>query len=146
MGKKKKQKKDDSPALMILREVDETLEHQHEDIMQEIEELQYRLYIEDQKAKKKIRKELRKNPQRFSSSHERINVRRKIIGEMESTNLLERIQIFFNKIGPMVVLVGRLVATLINMLLSITEVKVWLKPETLSKINKVYNVATSLSM
>ena len=146
MGKKKKKKKDESPALMILKEVDETLEHQHEDIMQEIEELQYRLYIEDQKAKKKIRKELRKNPRRFSSSHERINVRRKIIGEMESTNLLERIQIFFNKIGPMVVLVGRLVATLINMLLSITEVKVWLKPETLAKINKVYNVATSLSM
>lgn len=146
MGKKKKKKKRNDPPIKILKEVDETLSSQHEDIMQEIEELQYRLYVEDQKAKKKIRMKLKKNPNYFSSSKERVEVRKKVLGEMESTNLLERAYGILNKLGPIIALIGRLVASLINMILSIDEVKVWIKPETLAKMEKVYQVATSIAV
>ena len=147
MGKKKEEKKRkerEEASLQILKEVDDQLNTSHDDIMREIEELQYRLYVEDQKAKKKVRRKLRKDPQYFSSSKERVEVRKKIVAEMESTDLLTRIQNMFQKFIPMISIIGKLVATLINMILSITEVKVWLKPETLAKMDKVYQVAMSL--
>ena len=141
---KRKEKEREEASIEILKEVDETLNTQHDDIMKEIEELQYRLYMEDQKAKRKVRRKLRKDPNYFSSSKERIEVRKKIVSEMESSDLLTRIQNMFQKFLPMIAIIGRLIATLINMILSITEVKVWLKPETLAKMDSVYRVAASL--
>ena len=145
MGKKKKKKKKElkEVSLEILEEVDNDLNKAHNDIVTEIEELQYRLHVEDQKAIKKMRRRIRKNPD-FSMNKERIAVRKKIIAEMESTNLLERIQNLFTRLSPIIAIIGRLVASLITMILSITEVKVWLRPETIKKLEMVYNVAMAL--
>ena len=143
MGKKKKKKKKESDSYLLLHDIDDTLDQQHQDVIREIEELQYKLYLEDQKSTKELRKELRRKNQ-FSYNLVRSRSRKKLIEEMESTNLFGRLERILGELGPVIVLIGRLVAALITALLSITEVKLWLKPTTLNKLEKVYKMSRAI--
>ena len=142
MGKKKKKGKK-KKSISLLEELDTTLDQEHDNLLQELEELQYRLYLEDLEATKKMRKQLRKKNQ-FSVNLKRADSRRKIINEMEETDLMGRIERFFHEVGPMIVIIGRLVAALINALLSITEVKLWLQPSTVNRLERIYQTARAI--
>ena len=142
MSKKKKKKKQKS--ISILNEVDKTMGKTYDNIIQEIEDMQLQLYIADQKARKKAKKKMRKDPNYFKNSEERMKARREVIETMEGKNFFDRIEKVLKDIAPIVVLISRLVASLILSILSLDVVKMNIKPETLGKMKNVYQLAVSV--
>ena len=142
MGKKKKKKKHQS--ISILKEVDKTLNGTYDDIMEEIQDMQLQLFIADQKAQKKAKKKIKKDPNYFATSIERTEARKKVIKQIEGNSLLERLEKLFRDICPLIIVIGRLVASLILCILSFEPIKIHIKPETLEKWNSVYKTASSI--
>lgn len=142
MGKKKKKKKHQS--ISILKEVDKTLNGTYDDIMEEIQDMQLQLFIADQKAQKKAKKKIKKDPNYFATSIERTEARKKVIKQIEGNSLLERLEKLFRDICPLIIVIGRLVASLILCILSFEPIKIHIKPETLEKLNSVYKTAISI--
>lgn len=141
MGKKKKK------SISILNEVDKTIKGTYEDLTKEISEMQTRLYLADQEAIKKAKKEAKKNKKGkkeiYDTDKIRCKVRKELITEMEGSNFLERAMQFLQDLSPIFVIIARLIASLILCILSIDRVKVLIKPETLKKLGKVVEKALS---
>ena len=141
MSKKKKKK---GKSISLLSEVDSHLNCTHDDLMKEIEEMQLKIAIADDKARRKAKKLAKKKGGKCYDFNElRKETRLEVVGDMENKNFLERITDFLNDITPIVILIGRLVASLILSILSIDTVKLHIKPETLKKLNNVYTKAMS---
>lgn len=141
MGKSKKKNK--KKSISILAEVDKNLDHSYDNLMEEIQDMQIRLNIADQKARKQAKK--KKNAKYFYDTNvNRSTTRKTILQEMENSNFLERMEHMLKDIAPIIVIIARLVASLILAILSLDIVKVNIKPNTLSKMNQVYQKAMSL--
>lgn len=141
MGKKKKKQK---KSISILAEVDKSLNCTHDDLMKEIEDMQLRIAYADEKARKQAKKLSKKKGGKFYDYEKlRRESRLEVVGKMESSNFLERITRILTDITPVVVLIGRLVASLILAILSIDGVKMRIKPKTLDTMNNVYKRAMS---
>lgn len=138
MAKKKKK------SISLLEEVDKNLNGTYDDLLQEIQDMQIRLNLADQKARKLIKKKKYKNNFVDYKSCQK-EIRKEVLSEMQSNNMLDRIQQVLNDVAPIVVIIARLVASLILSILSIDSVKVHIKPELLSKMNSIYNTAMSIS-
>jgi hypothetical protein len=142
MSKKKKGKK---KSISILHEVDKNLNGTYDDIMKEIEEMQMRLAAADAKARKQAKKKGKKHPEYYNYETLRKEARRELINEMEGNDFLTRITGVLSDIAPIVVIIARLVASLILAILSLSSVKVNIKPDTLTKMNMVYQKAMSIA-
>ena len=90
MSKKKKKKgnkqKGGNTSISILNEVDKSLDTSYQNLLEEIQDYQMEIYIADQRARKKARKKLQKDPYYFNNNKERLKERRKVIQKMESGN------------------------------------------------------------
>ena len=136
--KKKKQKKDN-----LLFEVDNSLNSQYLGIKDEIEFLQMEWDRARIKCKKKAKKKMKKSGEFYPYEFE-MKERKKLIKKMEDSNLLSRTQICLEDFKPICLIIARLIAALIVAILSLDAIKVYLKPETLSKMSKVYELAMSV--
>jgi len=142
MAKKKKKKKN---SISILNEVDKSLNGTYDDLMKEIEDMQLRLNYADQKARKKAKKmSKKKGGQYYDYETLRKEARMEVVGKMESNNFLERALKVLNDISPIIVVIGRLIASLILAILSLDVVKMNIKPETLNSMNIVYKKAMAV--
>lgn len=142
MGKKKKKKKKEEVSILV--GVDNTLDNTYEGIKSEIEGYQYQIYLAESEARKKVRKKLKKDPNYFETSVERLNARKDVISKIESSSLLDRVEDAMKSLKPVVILISRLVASLILAILSFKSIKTHIKPETLTKLEAVYKVAMSV--
>ena len=140
----KKKKKNKKKNISILHEVDTSLNGTYDNLINEIEEMQLRLNYADSKARKLAKKKGKKNPQFYNYDKLRKEAREEIICQMEGNNFLERITNVLNDIAPIVVIIARLVASIILAILSVSSVKVNIKPETLSKLQSVYGKAMAI--
>jgi hypothetical protein len=141
MSKKKKKKNKKKSEFSMLKEIDFNLDATYEDLKSEIERMQMRLYLEDQKALKKAKKKAKKNPNGFSAEMEKRRVRQEVLNEMAGSNILDRVMKVFHEVTPIVIIIARLIASLILAILSIDAVKVHIKPAYLSKMYAVYDKA-----
>lgn len=139
MAKKKKKK-----SISILNEMDNTLNTTYSNIIDEIQDMQLQLNLAEQKARKKVKKKIKKDPNYFDTSVERMEARQQVIERIEGTNLLDRIISVLKDIVPVVIVISRLIASLILSILSFEPIKTRIKPETLKKMNNVYNTAMSV--
>lgn len=148
MSKKKKKKgnkqKGGINSISILNEVDKSLDTSYQNLLEEIQDYQMEIYIADQRARKKARKKLQKDPYYFNNNKERFKERRKVIQKMESGNFFDRIENFIKELTPIVIVISRLVASLILSILSLDMVKTRINPRTLGKLKDVYELATSI--
>ena len=140
----KKKKKNKKKNISILHEVDTSLNGTYDNLINEIEEMQLRLNYADSKARKLAKKKGKKNPQFYNYDKLRKETREEIICQMEGNNFLERITNVLNDIAPIVVIIARLVASIILAILSVSSVKVNIKPDTLSKLQFVYGKAMAI--
>ena len=140
----KKKKKNKKKNISIIHEVDTSLNGTYDNLINEIEEMQLRLNYADSKARKLAKKKGKKNPQFYNYDKLRKEAREEIICQMEGNNFLERITNVLNDIAPIVVIIARLVASIILAILSVSSVKVNIKPETLSKLQFVYGKAMAI--
>jgi phage-related tail protein len=139
-GKKKHQKK-----VSLLKEIDGQLDASYEDLMKEIEEMQYQIYLADEKARKQAKKKKKKDKgYEFNYTELQKQARREVVSKMEGNNFLDRVMKFIEDITPIVISISRLVAALIVCILSIDTVKASIKPDTLKKMNNVYTKAMSI--
>lgn len=147
MAKETKKKKKKKEEVSLLDTVDNTLNHTYEEIRQEIEDIQTEIYEADMKAAKKMKKKLKKdgyNSGTFYQDKYRIEVRKEALNKIEGNNLLDRIEKVLKEVSPIIILIGRLIASLILSILSIDAVKVFIKPDTLSKMDSVYKLAMAI--
>jgi hypothetical protein len=149
MGKKKKNKKikKTQKSIMLLSEIDETLNGKYATLQEEIEAIQKKLLREDEKAIRKerlklIRSEMGVIP--YYVSKERVKIREKALKEMERTNMLGRIEDMFKSFVPCLILIARLVAALIVALLSFTPFQRIISPGLLNRLNSIYKFAISV--
>lgn len=140
MAKKKKKK-----SISLLEEMDKTMNSTHQDLLEEIEAFQIRLNIADQKARKMIKKKKykKKHPNHTYQDCQKI-VRQEVLEDMQGTNFLDRVRSILTDLVPIVTIIARLVASLILSILSIDSVKLYIKPELLEKMNKVYKMCMSV--
>lgn len=140
----KKKKKKSTKSISILEEIDKTLTGTYEDLVEEIQDMQYKLNIADQKARKKAKKRTKNGKEFCDYSKLRKQAREEVINSMEGNNFLDRIRKILDDVAPIVVVIGRLVASLILAILSLDIVKINIKPETLQKMKSVYETAMAL--
>lgn len=142
MSKKKKNSK--KKSISILKEVDKSLTGTYDDLIEEIQDMQYQLNLADQKARKKAKKHAKSGKEFCDYKKLRADTRKQVVQTMEGNNFLDRVNRVLNDIAPIIVLIGRLVASLILAILSLDIVKVNIKPETLQKMTSVYEHAMAL--
>lgn len=136
----KKKKKNNG----VLKHIDNTLDKTYTNIIEEVQDLQYQLNMADQKARKKAKKKIKENPNYFDTSIERLEARKEVVKKIEGDNLLDKIQSLFKDMVPIVLVISRLVASLILAILSLDIVKTHINPQTLLKMQKIYQLTTSI--
>ena len=148
MGKKKNKKnKKKQKSIILLSELDMTMNSTHESLIEEIQEMQLRLNIADAKAMEKQRKKLIRQDMGvipYYVSKDKVKAREKVLKQMEQTNFLGRIEDTFKSLVPCIILIARLVAALITAILSVEPVKRLISPTMLNKMNAVYNIAMAI--
>jgi hypothetical protein len=143
MAKKKKKGKK-KKNISMLKEIDSTLNGTYEELMQEIEMMQLKLNYADSKARKIAKKKGKKNPKYYNYEKLRKEAREEIVKEMEGNNFLDRALNILNDVAPIITIIARLIASVILAILSITSVKVNIKPDTLNKMDTVYKKAMAI--
>ena len=149
MSKKKKSKKNKKTAksILLLSEIDTSMNGTYESLIEEIQEMQLRINMADAKAMEKQRKKMIRQDMGvipYYVSKDKVKAREKALKQMEQTNFLGRVEETFKKLVPCVVLIARLVAALIISILSIEPIKKMIKPSTLEKMDSVYKVAMAI--
>lgn len=145
--KKKKNKKKINKSMNMMKAVDKTMNKNYESLIEEIEDYQRRLDKLDKKAIEKQKKKLVKQKMGvvpYYVSKDRLRIRQEMIEEMEKEELLERVQKTFSSIIPIVTVIARLVAALILSIFSFEPVCHCIKPETFTKMKKVYDIAMAI--
>lgn len=136
MSNKKKQKKDEN----LLYEFDKSLDQKYVGLLEEIQFMQADIKREERKAKKKAKKKMMKG-NTFYDPRAEIRVREQIIREMEGGNFFDRVIQAIQDIRPICMVIARLIMSLIISILSIDSVKYRIKPDTLTTMHSVYDMA-----
>lgn len=148
MGKKKNKKnKKTQKSIMLLSEIDTSMNGTYDSLIEEIQEMQLKINIADAKAMEKQRKKMIRQDMGvipYYVSKDKVKAREKALKQMESTNFLGRVEETFKNLVPCVILIARLVAALIIAILSVEPIKRLIKPEFLNKLNSVYKVAMAI--
>lgn len=130
--------------ISVLTEIDKSLDQSWDSLKEEIEEMQIRIAIADREADRKMRKQLKKNPNMIVNNKKKISIRNQILNEMEESSFLDRVVEAVKIITPAIVVVARLVATLIQMILSVEPIRRMISPGLLSKLQRVYEICAGL--
>lgn len=140
MGKNKKKKNKES----FMTDIDTSLDYSYMVLRDEIVDMQNRLNESDENVEKKARKKMRKDSS-YDMSDGLINNRLKIINEIESGNLMDRVSNFIETVSPLIKIICRLVCALICSILSIDKVKSMINESTLVKLDTVYSKVMSFT-
>ncbi len=146
MGKKKKNKKA-KKSIMLLSEIDTSMNNTYDSLIEEIQEIQLRINIADAKAMEKQRKKMIKQSMGvipYYVSKDKVKARERELKKMEETKFFDRVEETFKNLVPCVVLIARLVAALILAILSVEPIKMMIKPATLNRLNNVYKTAMAI--
>ena len=144
MAKKKKKYQSTNQKGGLLNNVDESMNRQYQNIIADIEDIQYEIYLEDMKANKKMRKKMKKGKGGFYNSAS-ISVREKAVKKLKNKGILDFILDIIEDIKPIVIVIARLIGALICSILSLDIVKEHIGGKTLKKMQKIYKTCMSIS-
>lgn len=149
MSKKKKNNKNKKTqkSIMLLSEIDTSLNGTYGSLIEEIQEIQLRINIADAKAMEKQRKKMIRADMGvipYYVSKDKVKVREKALKQMEKSNFFGRVEDTFKKLVPCVILIARLVAALIVAILSIEPIKQIISPALLKRMNSIYTTAMAI--
>ena len=142
--KKKKYQSTDKKKGGLLIGVDESISSQYHDIIADIEDMQYEIYLEDKKANKKMRKKMKKGKGGFYNSAS-VSVREKAVKKLKKRGILDFVLDIIEDIKPIVIIIARLIGALICSILSLDIVKEHIGGKTLNKMQKIYKTCMSIS-
>lgn len=130
--------------ISVLQEIDKSLDESYDTLREEIEAMQIRIAIADREAERKMRKKLKKNPNMVVSNRKKISIRNQILNEMEETNFLDRVAEAIKIVTPAIVIISRLVAALIQVILSVEGIRRHMSSNMLQKLQHVYEICVGL--
>lgn len=120
------------------------LSREFDDALEEIEAYRIQLYEADKKRKKKERRKINKREGEFYTDMESLRCREKMAKTWQKNGFLDRIILLLQKVSPIVKTLAKLVMAFIITFLSLDVIKERIKPETLNKLAKVFNIAMSV--
>lgn len=145
MAKKKKHKKKQKS---ILDSIDYEISSEYESLIRDVEEIQYQVYLADQKKKRRNKRKARQKYGTMEASFliDEVDVRSRIDAVYKLTNdsMMERIFKFVKQITPVVIIGSRLIATFIVALLNVDAVKANLTRGMFDKLQAIYNVCLGI--
>lgn len=139
-NKKLREYKKNFPSAMD--QFDMTIDKQYKEIITDIEDMQYELWKADKKKAKKDRKKIKKGKIAFYSGKSK-KARTKAANRLVGSKWFDTIKSVIEEIKPIAVIIMRLLAALITAILSIDQVKKYIKPDTLEKIDGVYRLCVA---
>ena len=142
MSKKKKKKEKQKED--ILFKIDDSLNHKFEVMKLEIEFYQKEIDKAEKKAMKKEFKKMKKHNTFYVPWNNEVNVRQKVIRQMEGTNFFERVMNLIQELVPLARVIAELVKSLIIAILSVDSVKYRIGGNTLKRMQDVYDMANSV--
>lgn len=145
MGKKKsKKKKMSKEEKSILDQIDSDIISQYNSIKEDTERFQYQLNKADRKTKKKYKKAVKEGKAFDMKNSKSVKKRKKIIKEMEERGFFARIMRLIEDCRPIIKLLSRCVGLLIAAILSVDLVKQTASKDTLSKMDKIFNIVMAV--
>ena len=145
MGKKKsKKKKMSKEEKSVLAQIDSDIISQYNSIKEDTERFQYQLNKADRKTKKKYKKAVKEGKAFDMKNSKAVKKRKKIIKEMEDQGFFARVVRLIDDCGPIIKLLSRCVGLLIAAILSVDLVKQTASKDTLSKMDKIFNIVMAV--
>jgi len=140
-AKKLKEYRKDFPS--AIDQFDMAIEKQYKEIITDIENMQYELWKADKKKAKKDKKKIKKGKIAFYSGKSK-KARTKAANKLVRCGWFDVVRNIIEEIKPIAVIIMRLLAALITAILSVDQVKKYIKPDILDKINGVYRLCVSV--
>lgn len=145
MGKKKsKKKKMSKEEKSILAQIDADIISQYNSIKEDTERFQYELNKADKKTKKKYKKSIKDGKAFDMKNSKSVKKRKKIMKQMEEQGFFARVMRLIEDCGPIIKLLSRCVGLLIAAILSVDLVKQTASKDTLSKMDKIFNIVMAV--
>jgi hypothetical protein len=117
--------------------------------MGEIEDIQSEFINVDMAAKKRAKKHAKGNKalekKLYKEDKKRLEARAKVLAQMQNGDFTDRTLILLKDVGPMVVIMARLVASVVLSIMSIDAVKVKSDPSTVGKLKKIYDICMGIN-
>jgi hypothetical protein len=157
MGKKKKYKEYELLNLKVKRKnkdkknfkkLDKAMEKSYDMLLDEIKDINMEFVNVDMKAKKRAKKKAKGDEKLFNKLYKedkkRREVRLKKLDEMRGGDLLDRINYYISDCAPLISVGGRLIGTMILLILSLDSVKVKAEPTTLERLKALYKAVINV--
>lgn len=145
MGKKHKKEKTDD--LIIKHEnydkFSTKLDKQYQEIIGDIEDIQYRIYEADKKKLKKQKKKMKTGKVSFYEPKSK-KVRCWAANELTGDRIFKVVKNILEDLKPIAVIISKLVMTLIVAILSLDVVKEKISNKALQRMDTLYNLCASV--
>lgn len=117
------------------------LRREFNEAIDDIESYRIQLFEADKRANRHEKKKINKKEKEFYTSMESIKCRQKMAKKWRKTGFLETIISLLQTASPFIKLLAKGVCMLITAFLSIESVAMYISPETISKLSKIFDIA-----
>jgi len=139
-----KKKKEIYKEKTFLNAVDEAIDKQYKEIITDIEDIKYEIAKADRKKEKKMRKKRKNGKISFYSDPKSKKARVRAANKITKDEIFHTIKEIFEDLKPIIVVIARLLASLINAILSLSIVKERISAKTLSRLNYFRNACMNV--
>lgn len=129
--------------ISILDGIDVALNKQFEEIVRDIEEVQYQIEKADRKKAKKAKKKMKKGKVTFYDPYSK-KARIKAAEHITSEEVFGSIMSFLRDTKPIIILLARLVAAIILAILSLDVVKKHISKQTLDRMREMFGACVGI--
>jgi len=120
------------------------LDKQYQEIIGDIEDIQYKIYLADKKKQKKQKKKMKKGKINFYEPKDK-KVRLWAIDEITGDKIFKTIKNIFEDLKPIVVIISKLLMALIVSILSLDVIKEKISNKALERIDTLYKLCASVA-
>ena len=147
MGKKNKKNKKKGYCVEYDKEkldkFTSTLDKQYQEIVGDIEDIQYRIYLADKKKQKKQKKKMKKGQISFYEPKSK-KVRVWAANEITGDKIFKFIKNIIEDIKPIAIIISKLIMALITSILSLDIIKEKISSTALKRMDTLYNLCAAV--
>lgn len=119
------------------------LDKQYQEIVGDIEDIQYKIYLADKKKQKKQKKKMKKGQISFYEPKSK-KARVWAVGELTGEKMFTTIRQLLQDVKPIVIIISKMIMALIVSILSLDIIKQKISTKALEKINTIYKMCAAV--
>lgn len=120
------------------------LDKQYQEIVGDIEDIQYKIYLADKKKQKKQKKKMKKGKISFYEPKSK-KARIWAVEELTGEKMFNTIKTLLLDLKPIVVIIAKMIMALLVSILSLDVVKSNISSSALTKIDTIYNMCKAVA-